>query len=284
MRLHNVLLLQNTNCVGNVTKEDTIRLRTISHQELRNHAKAVAVRHTRSKIARQHCVRGATTSTINKRRARCVICADEGHETADCESVKILLMQNRQQNSQNREICQICDMQGHSAKTCRKITINQQSTFPNNNYNFSNKSYEHRDKNRNEFLRTNHQNGHLFTNNSNDNYRGNFNSQSIKCDYCKFTGQKLEDYRKLKSLTAQIKCTYCNKNGHNIDNCHEIKLLQSKFDKLCKICKNTNHTTEECTSRRVFNQKSSENYQILLERSGLEGLIKNHSKTAQILK
>ena len=50
-----------------------------------------------------------------------------------------------------------------------------------------------------------------------------------------------------------------NKNGHNIDNCHEIKLLQGKFDKLCKICKNTNHTTEECTSRGVFNQKSSEN-------------------------
>ena len=65
-----------------------------------------------------------------------VICADEGHETADCESVKILVMQNRQQNYQNREICQICDMQRHSAKTCRKISINQQSTFPSNNYNF----------------------------------------------------------------------------------------------------------------------------------------------------
>ena len=37
-------------------------LYAISHQELRNHAKAVVVRHTRLKIARQHCVRGATTS------------------------------------------------------------------------------------------------------------------------------------------------------------------------------------------------------------------------------
>ena len=62
MRLHNVLLLQNTNCVENVRKEDTIRLRAISHQELRNHVKAVAMRHTRLKIARQHCVRGTTTS------------------------------------------------------------------------------------------------------------------------------------------------------------------------------------------------------------------------------
>ena len=46
----------------NGRKEDTIRLRAIRHQELRYHAKAVAVRHTRLKIARQHCVRGATTS------------------------------------------------------------------------------------------------------------------------------------------------------------------------------------------------------------------------------
>ena len=136
-------------------------------------------------------------------------------------------------------------MQGHSAKTCRKISINQQSTFPSNNYNFSNKSYEHRDKNRNELLRTNHQNGHQFSNNLNNNYRRNFNRQSIKCDYCKFTGHQLEDCRKLKSLTAQLKCTYCNKNGHNIDNCHEIKLFQSKFDKLCKICKNTNQKSSE---------------------------------------
>ena len=126
--------------------------------------------------------------TINKRTVWCVICADEGHETADCESVQILIMQNKHQNSQNREICQICDMSGHSAKTCRKISINQQSKFPSNNYNSSNKPYEHRDKNRNEFLRTNHQNGHQFSNNSNNNYRGNFNRQSIKCDYCKFTG------------------------------------------------------------------------------------------------
>ena len=37
-------------------------LSAIRHQELRNHAKAVAVRHTRLKIARQHCVRGVTTS------------------------------------------------------------------------------------------------------------------------------------------------------------------------------------------------------------------------------
>ena len=101
--------------------------------------------------------------TINKRTAWYVIYADEGHETVDCESVKILVMQNRQQNSQNREICQ----------TCRKISINQQSTFPSNNYNFSNKLYEHRDKNRNEFLRTNHQNGYQFSNNSNNNYQGN---------------------------------------------------------------------------------------------------------------
>ena len=136
------------------------------------------------------------------------------------------------------------------------MNINQQSTFPSNNYNSSNRPYEHRDKNRNEFLGTNHQNGHQFSNNTNNNYRGNFNRQSIRCDYCKFIGHKLENCRKLNSLTAQIKCIYCIKNGHNIDNCHEIKLLQSKFDKLCKICKNT---TEECTSRGVFNQKSSEN-------------------------
>ena len=61
-------------------------------------------------------------------------------------------MQNRQQNSQNREICQICDMPGHSAKTCRKTNNNQQSTFPSNNYGSLNKAYEHRHKNRNGFL------------------------------------------------------------------------------------------------------------------------------------
>ena len=162
-------------------------------------------------------------------------------------------MQNTQQNSQNLSNLR------HVGKTCRKMSNNQQSTFSSNNYNSSNKPYEHRDKNRNEFLRSNHQNGHQFSNNSNNNYRGNFNRQIIKCDYCKFTGHKFQDCRKLFCLTAQIKCTYCNKNGHNIDNCNETKLLQSKFDKLCKICKNTNHTTEECTSRGVFNQKSSEN-------------------------
>ena len=65
------------------------------------------------------------------------------------------------------------------------MSNNQQSTFPSNNYNSSNKPYEHRDKNRNGFLRTNHQNGHQFSNNSNNNYRRNFNRQSIKCEYCK---------------------------------------------------------------------------------------------------
>ena len=161
--------------------------------------------------------------TINEGTTWCVIFADEGHETDNCESVKILIMQNRQQNSQNREICQFCDMPGHSAKTCRKVSNNQQSTFPSNNYNSSNKFYEHRDKNRNGFLRTKNQNGQ-FSNNSNGNYRGYFNTQ-IKCEYCKLTGHKLKDCRKLKSFTAQIKCSYCNKNGHNIDNCHEIILL-----------------------------------------------------------
>ena len=73
--------------------------------------------------------------------------ADEGHETTNCESVKILIMQNMQQNSQNRKICQFCDMSGHSAKTCKKVSNNQQSMFPSTNYNLSNKSYEHRDKN-----------------------------------------------------------------------------------------------------------------------------------------
>ena len=62
IRLHNVLLLQNTNCVGNVRKEDTIHLRAIIHRGLRTHAKTVAARRTRLKIAGQHCVRGATTS------------------------------------------------------------------------------------------------------------------------------------------------------------------------------------------------------------------------------
>jgi hypothetical protein len=184
------------------------------------------------------------------------MCADESHDTAECESVKILIMQNRQQNSQNREVCQLCEMPEHSAKTCRKISNNQQSTFPNNNYNSLNKSYEHRDKNRNGFFRTNNQNGTHFSKNPNSNYRGNFNTQSIKCEYCKFTGHKWEDCRKLKSLMEQIKYPYCNKNGHQLDNCHEIKMLQNKF---CKICKNTNHTTEEFTSRAAFNQHSSEN-------------------------
>ena len=102
-------------------------------------------------------------------------------------------MQNRQQNSQNREICQFCEMPGHLAKTCRKMSNNRQSTFPSKNYNSSNKTYEHRDKNRNGFLRTNYQNGHQFSNNPNSNYRRNLNIQSIKCEYCKFTGHKLED-------------------------------------------------------------------------------------------
>ena len=144
--------------------------------------------------------------TINKIIIWCAICADEGHETANSESLKILIMQNTQQNSQNREICQFCNMPGHSAKTFRKVSNNQQSTFPSNNYNSSNKSYEHRDKNRNGFLRTNNQNGY-FSNNSNSNCRG-YSKTQMKCDYCKFTGHKLEDCRKLKSLTAKIKCSY----------------------------------------------------------------------------
>ena len=148
MRFCNVLLLQNTNCVGNVRKEDSIRLRAITHQELRNHAKRC-----------NNLVHSMKYCTINKRTIWCAICADEGHETEDCESVKILIMQNRQQNSQNRGIYQFCDMPGHSAKTCRKTNNNQQSTFPSYNCGSPNKPYEHRDKNRNGFLRTNHQNG-----------------------------------------------------------------------------------------------------------------------------
>ena len=176
------------------------------------------------------------------------MCRDEGHEAVDCENTKILMMQNRQQSSRNREICQLCETPGHSARTCRKMSNNQQNTFQNNSYNPSNKAYEHQARNKNGFLRTNHENDHQFSNNSNSNYRGNFNAQSIKCEYCKFTGHKLEDCRKLKSLTAQIKCSFCNKNGHQIDNCSEIKMLQNKFEKFCKICKGTNHTIEEFTS------------------------------------
>ena len=60
-----LLLLQNTSSVGNVRKWDTIRLRAGEiKQEFRKHAKFVAARRTRLKIARQHCVRGATTSGI----------------------------------------------------------------------------------------------------------------------------------------------------------------------------------------------------------------------------
>ena len=91
MRLHNVLLLQNTNCVGNVRKEDTIRLRAISHQELRNHAKAVAVAaHTAKNCPSALCKRGNNLGhsmkycTINKRTIWCAICADEDDETEDC--------------------------------------------------------------------------------------------------------------------------------------------------------------------------------------------------------
>ena len=187
--------------------------------------------------------------TINKRMIWCAICMDEGHEAVDCESAKILMMKNRQKSSQNREICQFCDTLGHSAKTCRKMNNNQQNTFQNNNYNPSNKAYEYRDKNRNRFSRTNHQNSRHFSNNSSSNYRGNFKTQNIKCEYCKFTGHTLEDCRKLKSLMTQIKCSFCNKNGQKIDNCHEIKMLQDKSDKFCKICKNTNHITEECKEK-----------------------------------
>ena len=78
---------------------------------------------------------------INKKTIWCAIGTDEGHETTNCESMKILIMQNRQQNTQNREISQFCDMPGHSAETCREVSNNQQSTFPSNNYNSSNKSY-----------------------------------------------------------------------------------------------------------------------------------------------
>ena len=139
-------------------------------------------------------------------------------------------------------------MPGHSAKTSRKTNNNQQSTFPSNNYGSPNKSYEHRDKNRNRFLRTNHQNGYQFSDNSNNNYRGNFNRQSIKCEYCKFTGHTLRDCRKLKLLTAQIKCSYCNRNGHDFDNCREFKsfILQSNARRNhCNVCKNPDHTIEE---------------------------------------
>ena len=197
--------------------------------------------------------------TINKRTIWCAICADEGHEAVDCENAKILMMQNRQQNLQNREICQICEMPGHTARTCRKTSNKQQSAFPSNNYNSLNRSYEHWDKNRNGFFRTNNQNDNNFSRNSNNNYRGNFNTQVIKCEYCKFTGHKLEDCRKLKNLTEQFKCTFCHKNGHELDNCHELKRLQDKSNKFCRKCKNTTHTTEECISRPTFNQQNSEN-------------------------
>ena len=74
-------------------------------------------------------------------------------------------------------ICQLCETPGHSARTCSKINNNQQSTFQYNNYNSSNRAYEYQDRNRNGFLRTNHQNG------SNNNYRGNPSTQRIKCEY-----------------------------------------------------------------------------------------------------
>ena len=51
-------------------------------------------------------------------------------------------MQNRQQTLKIEKFV--------SFATCRDI---RQSIFPSNNYNSSNKTYEHRDKNRNGFLR-----------------------------------------------------------------------------------------------------------------------------------
>ena len=67
----------------------------------------------------------------------CAMCRDEGHEAVDCENAKILMMQNRQQISHNKEICQLCETPGHSARTCRKMSNNQQNTFQNNSSNFA---------------------------------------------------------------------------------------------------------------------------------------------------
>ena len=218
---------------------------------------------------------------INKKTIWCAICADESHETANCENLEILIMRNTQQNSQNREICQFCDMPEYSAKTCRKVSNNQQSTFPSNDYNSSNKSYEHRDKNRNGFLRTNNQNGH-FSNNLNGNYRGYSNTQ-IKCDYCKFTGHKLEDCRKLKSLIAQIKCSYCNRNRDDFDNCRKFKslIIQSNARRShCNFCKNPDHTIEESEMLKTYPSINTDEFYPQRAKTILKEFIKTSKELA----
>ena len=52
----------------------------------------------------------------------CAMSRDEGHEAVDCENPNILMMQNKQRSSHNREIYQLCEMPGHSARTCRKMS------------------------------------------------------------------------------------------------------------------------------------------------------------------
>ena len=147
----------------------------------------------------------------------CEACGSASHTAKNCPSA----------------MCKRCNNLGHLMKYC---TINKRMIWCAICTDEGPEAVdcEHRDKNRNGFSQTNHQNSRQFSNNSSSNYWGNFNTQNIKCEYCKFTGHTLENCRKLKSLMTKIKCSFCNKNGHQIDNCHEIKMLQDKSDKFCK--------------------------------------------------
>ena len=82
----------------------------------------------------------------------------------------------------------------------------------------------------------------------------------ITCQICEaitYTAAYCPDRK--TSSRKRIQCAYCKRNGHNIDNCRKLKTLIIQSDTRknhCDICKNPDHTTEEC---EIYKQYSNIN-------------------------
>ena len=60
--------------------------------------------------------------TIDK-KIWCAICTEPDHEASDCESAKILMMQNKQFNATAKLVCQLCNETGHVVKYCPEYNM-----------------------------------------------------------------------------------------------------------------------------------------------------------------